>query len=130
MSTDTVTQDEESDARSLAQCLGNAITDLPAYRRFMEMQKAVANSEEAQKKITEFEQIRQEFMLSRQTGDVSEEQLQELQTTKAELNSIPEMADYLEAQSQLDAQLTELNDIISHPLAVDFGQKAGSCCEE
>jgi cell fate (sporulation/competence/biofilm development) regulator YlbF (YheA/YmcA/DUF963 family) len=40
------------------------------------------------------------------------------------------MSDYLAAQSDLELRLQELNEIVSEPLAVDFGQKAGGCCED
>ena len=38
--------------------------------------------------------------------------------------------DYLRAQSDLELQLQELNEMISAPLAVDFGEKAGGCCQD
>ena len=40
------------------------------------------------------------------------------------------MSDYLEAQNELELRLQELNEIVSEELAVDFGQKAGGCCED
>jgi cell fate (sporulation/competence/biofilm development) regulator YlbF (YheA/YmcA/DUF963 family) len=40
------------------------------------------------------------------------------------------MSDYLAAQSELELQLQELNETISAPLSVDFGEKAGGCCQD
>lgn len=40
------------------------------------------------------------------------------------------MDDYLRAQSDLELQLQELNEMISAPLSVDFGEKAGGCCQD
>lgn len=120
----------ESDVLSLARDLGDAIGDLPEYKQFLETQQEVKESEEAQAKITEFEQAREEFMLSRQSGDATQAELQKLQTKQAELNEIPVMADHLEAQNRFEARLSELNDAISQSLAIDFGQKAGGCCED
>ena len=117
-------------ATELASELGDAITDLPAYRKFAEAKDAVENDEEAQQKIEEFEQKREEFMLARQTGNATNEDLRDLQATQQELHEIPVMADYLEAQSELELQLQELNEIVSEPLAVDFGEKAGGCCQD
>ena len=121
---------DESDALSLAHDLGGAISDLPEYEQFLETQRAVKDSEKAQEKITEFEQVREEFMLSRQSGDATQEEFQKLQTKQAELNEIPVMAEHLEAKNRLEARLAEFNDAISQSLAIDFGQKAGGCCED
>ena len=40
------------------------------------------------------------------------------------------MAAYLQAQSELELKLQELDELVSEPLAVDFGQTAGGCCED
>jgi len=117
-------------ATELASELGDAITELPAYREFEEAKAAVESDERAQEKIEEFEQKREEFMLARQTGNATNEDLRDLQATQQELHEIPVMDDYLEAQSELELQLQELNEIVSEPLAVDFGEKAGGCCQD
>jgi cell fate (sporulation/competence/biofilm development) regulator YlbF (YheA/YmcA/DUF963 family) len=117
-------------ATELASELGDAITDLDSYQRFAEAKAAVESSEEAQAKIREFEGLREEFMMARQSGDASNDDLRELQQAQEELHDIPEMAEYLQAQSQLELELQELNKMISAPLAVDFGEKAGGCCQD
>lgn len=117
-------------ATELAQELGEAITEMPAYQEFLETKEAVENHEEAQEKIREFEQVREEFMLARQTGEATQEDLRHLQSTQEELHSIPVMSDYLAAQSDLELRLQALNEEISAPLEVDFGGKAGGCCED
>ncbi|MFC4245701.1 YlbF family regulator [Natribaculum luteum] len=121
---------ETSRVEELGRELGEAITELPEYETFERTQKAVEQSEEAQEKIDEFEEIRQEFMLARQTGAATQEDLQELQQTQEELHSIPVMAEYLEAKDELAARLAAINDVISEPLAVDFGGEAGGCCHD
>jgi cell fate (sporulation/competence/biofilm development) regulator YlbF (YheA/YmcA/DUF963 family) len=40
------------------------------------------------------------------------------------------MAKYLQAQSEIELTLQELNHTISEPLEVDFGEKAGGCCQD
>jgi cell fate (sporulation/competence/biofilm development) regulator YlbF (YheA/YmcA/DUF963 family) len=117
-------------ATELASELGEVITDLPAYREFMEAKEAVESDEEIQAQVREFEQLREEFMLARQTGDATNEDLRELQEAQQELNDIPEMAEFQAAQNRLELSLQELNETISEPLAVDFGGKAGGCCED
>ncbi|MFB6309080.1 MAG: YlbF family regulator [Haloarculaceae archaeon] len=128
--TDAGADAERSRADELATELGEAITELPVYQRFVEAKEAVENDEQAQERIQEFEQIREEFMLARQTGQAGEEDLRELQQAQQELNELPVMSDYLEVQSELELRLQELNEEISAELAVDFGQKAGGCCED
>ncbi|WP_256298852.1 YlbF family regulator [Haloarchaeobius salinus] len=110
--------------------LGRALRDLPEYERFDEAQAAVEASEEAQAKIEEFEQVRQEFMLARQTGQASQEDLEELQDTQEELHDIPVMAEYLEAQNELDARLERVNSTISAELGLDFADEASGCCND
>lgn len=122
--------DENARAAELASELGEAITELDAYERFAEAKVQVENSEAAQEKIREFEQIREEFMLARQTGDATNEDLRTLQEAQQALHDVPVMSDYLQAQSQLELELQELNELISDPLAVDFGEKAGGCCQD
>lgn len=134
MSTDT-TPDADVDApaaraEELAGDLGEAIAELPTYQRFLDAKKRVETDPEAQEKIQEFEEMRESFMLARQTGDATNEDLRRLQTAQQELHDIPAMSDYLEAQSELELQLQELNETISDALAVDFGEKAGGCCQD
>ncbi|MWG33609.1 YlbF family regulator [Halomarina oriensis] len=134
MSIETTPESDEmaaaARATELAGDLGTAIADLPAYREFAEAKQAVEDSEEAQEKIQVFEQKREEFMLARQTGNASNEDLRELQEAQEELHDIPVMSEYLRAQSDLELQLQELNEMISAPLSVDFGEKAGGCCQD
>ena len=129
---DAVEPDAEAAARAteLATDLGDAIADLPAYERFAEAKAAVESDEEAQERIQEFESLREEFMLARQTGDATNEDLRRLQEAQEELHDIPVMAEFLQARSELELTLQELNESISAPLAVDFGEKAGGCCED
>lgn len=133
MSTDTPTDVEptpETAATELASDLGDAIEQLPTYQRFLEAKEKVENSEEAQEKVQEFEQLREEFMLARQTGNATNEDLRELQAAQEELHDVPIMSEFLEVQSELELELQELNEMISSPLTVDFGEKAGGCCQD
>ena len=137
MSTETTpdaveSEDAEAAARAteLAADLGDAIADLPSYERFAEAKAAVESDEDAQERIREFEGLREEFMLARQTGDATNEDLRRLQEAQQELHDIPLMAEFLQARSELELQLQELNETISAPLSVDFGEKAGGCCQD
>lgn len=124
---ETDTDDRVDD---LATRLGEAIAELPEYQRFLDAKERVEESEAAQEKIREFEQVRQEFLLARQTGDATQQDVRELQAAQEDLNEVPEMADYLAAQSELELRLADLDERISEPLAVDFGETAGGCCQE
>ena len=129
---DAVESDTEASARAseLASDLGDAIADLPTYERFAAAKAAVESDEEAQERIREFEGLREEFMLARQTGDATNEDLRKLQEAQEELHEIPVMREFLQARSELELELQELNEAISTPLAVDFGEKAGGCCQD
>jgi cell fate (sporulation/competence/biofilm development) regulator YlbF (YheA/YmcA/DUF963 family) len=120
----------DDDVTELAESLGEAITELPAYQEFVEAKAAVESDEELQEEIREFERIREEFMMARQTGDATNDDLRELQSAQQELHEKPKMAKYLQAQSEIELTLQELNHTISDPLAVDFGEKAGGCCQD
>jgi len=131
MSIDTEAADPaESTVDQLSAQLGEAIADMPAYREFVEKKAAVENDAEAQEKVQEFEQFREEFMLARQTGDATQEDLRELQAKQEALHDIPVMSEFLQAQNELELRLQEINEQISAPLELDFGQKAGGCCED
>jgi cell fate (sporulation/competence/biofilm development) regulator YlbF (YheA/YmcA/DUF963 family) len=129
---DAVESDAETGGRAteLATGLGEAIADLPTYERFVEAKAAVESDEEAQERVREFEQLREEFMLARQTGDATNEDLRELQRAQQELHDVPVMSEFLQARSELELELQELNEAISAPLDVDFGEKAGGCCQD
>jgi len=134
MSTDTDAEatptDVAAEADRLATELGDAITDLPVYETFRDAKAEVEADEELQEEIREFEQIREEFMLARQTGEASREDLRKLQNAQEELHDYPKMSEFLQAQNELELRLQELNEIISEPLSIDFGGKAGGCCED
>ncbi len=127
--TDAAT-DAEPSVEDLARSLGEGITELPEYQRFVDAKAEVEADDQAQAKIEEFEGIREDFMLARKTGQATEEDLRELQETQEELHDLPVMSDFLQAQNELELRLQELNELVSDPLAVDFGEKAGGCCQD
>ncbi|MFP8956244.1 YlbF family regulator [Natrialbaceae archaeon A-CW3] len=120
----------EPDVEALGAALGDAITDLPEYEAFEAAQRAVEDDPDVQAKISEFERIRQEFMMARQTGTASQADLEELQSTQEELHAMEPMAEFLTAKSELAQRLESINRAISEPLAVDFGGEAGGCCQD
>jgi cell fate (sporulation/competence/biofilm development) regulator YlbF (YheA/YmcA/DUF963 family) len=124
MSTQTTPLEE------LGRELGEAIADTPEYERFEEAKAAVEADEEAQERISEFEQLREEFMFARQAGQATQEDLAEVQEKQEKLHSLPVMETYLDAQDDLQDRLEDVNLAISEPLAVDFGGEAGGCCQD
>jgi len=126
----SIESEVETSVKELSRQLGEAITELPEYEAFSEAKEAVEDDEEVQEEIREFEQFREEFMLARQTGEATQEDLRELQERQQELHSLPKMSDFVTAQNELELRLQEINEEISAPLAIDFGQKAGGCCED
>jgi len=127
--TDAAT-DVDGSVEDLARSLGEAITELPEYQRFLDAKTEVEADEQAQEQIEEFESIREEFMLARQTGQATQQDLRELQEAQEQLHDLPVMSDFLQAQNELELRLQELNELVSEPLAVDFGEKAGGCCQD
>jgi len=131
MSVDTdATAADADDVEALARDLGEAITDLPVYERFEEAKAAVEADEDAQAAIREFEQLREEYALARQTGQAEDADLRQLQAAQEDLHEIPVMREFLQAQNELELRLQALNAEISAPLPVDFGEKAGGCCQD
>jgi len=126
----SIESEVETSVEELSRQLGEAITGLPEYEAFIEAKEAVEDDEAVQEEIREFEQFREEFMLARQTGEATQEDLRELQERQQELHSLPKMSDFVTAQNELELRLQEINEEISAPLAIDFGQKAGGCCED
>ena len=110
--------------------LGERIAATPEYEEFEAAKAAVEADDEAQERIGEFQQLRQEFMLARQTGSADQESLEKVQRAQEELHALPVMDEYLEAQSALQDRLEAVNEAISDPLAVDFGGEAGGCCQD
>ncbi|MXR19984.1 YlbF family regulator [Halobacterium bonnevillei] len=127
---DSATATDASSADELARQLGEAITETPEYRAFEETKEAVETSEEVQQRISDFEDLRQEFMLARQTGDATQEDLERVQDAQEHLHDHPVMADYLDAQDALETRFEALNELISEPLAVDFVGESGACCQD
>ena len=119
-----------ADLEAMGRELGEAIADSPEYRAFEEAQQAVEEDDEAQQKISEFERIRKDFMIAREAGSATEEDVKEVKRAQQELHSLPVMKEYLEAQEAMQERLESLNEAISEPLAVDFGGEAGGCCHD
>ena len=122
--------DRTDDVDELAARLGEAITDLPVYEEYLGAKEAVENDAELQEEIQAFERLREEFMMARQAGEATNDDLRELQRTQRELHEKPKMSEFLQAKSEVELRLQELNERVSDPLAVDFGQTAGGCCED
>jgi len=127
---DATSTGETTRVEDVAGDLGAAISNTTEHEAFEDARRAVQESEEAQAKIEEFEATRQEFMLARQSGNATQEDLQELRATQQELHAIPVMAEFLEAQNEIEARLEAVNDAISAPLALDFGDSVGGCCND
>lgn len=121
---------ETTQLEGIGRELGEAIADCPEYEQFEAAKAAVEADDEAQEKISEFQQIRQEFALARQMDEATQEDLRTVQSAQEELHSLPVMEEYLEAQEELQERLSAVNDAISEPLAVDFGGEAGGCCQD
>jgi len=131
MSVDSDTSaDSEQSIEDLARSLGEAIGELPEYQTFLEKQAAVEDDEETQEKIAEFERVRTKYMSARQRGKASQDDLRELQEAQQELHDIPVMSEFLQAENDLELRLQALNEYVSDPLEIDFGEKAGGCCED
>lgn len=122
--------DADDAVDELAAKLGDAIAELPEYRRFLDAKERVESSEAAQAKIREFERVREEFALARQTGEATQQDVRELKAARAELDEIPEMADFLAARSDLERRLRTVDERISDPLAIAFGETASVCCQD
>jgi cell fate (sporulation/competence/biofilm development) regulator YlbF (YheA/YmcA/DUF963 family) len=121
---------ETTSLEQMGRDLGTAIAETDEYQRFEEAKQAVEADDEAQAHIREFNQLREEFMFARQTGNATEEGMEKLQSKQQELHSLPVMSEYLKAQSALQDRLEAVNEAISEPLAVDFGGEAGGCCQD
>ncbi|WP_353633666.1 YlbF family regulator [Halobacterium sp. NMX12-1] len=119
-----------ANADDIARQLGEAIEQSPEYQRYEETKAAVEDSEEVQERISEFEDLRQEFMLARQTGDATQEDAKKVEDAQKRLHDHPVMAEHLDAQDELEAKFEFLNDLISEPLDVDFVGESGACCQD
>jgi len=128
--TENVTEVDGDHVDQLATELGESIAQLPVYQRYLEAKAKVENDADAQRAIEEFEQLREEFQMARQTGQATQEDLRKVQEAQEELHDIASMSEYLEVQNELELRLQEINELVSEQLAVDFGQKAGGCCED
>ena len=128
--TENVTEIDGDHVDQLATELGESIAQLPVYQEYLQAKAKVENDADAQRAIEEFEQLREEFQMARQTGQATQEDLRKVQEAQEELHDIASMSEYLEVQNELEARLAEINDLVSDQLKVDFGEKAGGCCQE
>ena len=128
--TENVTEIDDDHVDQLATELGESIAQLPVYQEYLQAKAKVENDADAQRAIEEFEQLREEFQLARQTGQATQEDLRKVQEAQEELHDIASMSEYLELQNELEARLAEINDLVSQQLEVDFGEKAGGCCQD
>jgi len=128
--TEAAADGEADHVDQLATELGESIAQLPVYEEYLQAKAKVENDADAQRAIEEFEQLREEFQMARQTGQATQEDLRKVQEAQEELHDIASMSEYLEVQNELELRLQEINELVSDQLKVDFGQKAGGCCED
>jgi cell fate (sporulation/competence/biofilm development) regulator YlbF (YheA/YmcA/DUF963 family) len=96
----------------------------------LETKEAIQTDPELQREMEAFERLREEFLMAREAGTASNDDLLELQAAQEELHGRPKMSAYLEAKSDIELRLQEIDHIISEPLEVEFGQAAGGCCQD
>jgi cell fate (sporulation/competence/biofilm development) regulator YlbF (YheA/YmcA/DUF963 family) len=118
------------DVIELGRELGEEIESLPSYQAFEEAKAAVEADPDAQERIKAFEDKREEFMMKRQVGEATQEDLEAVQKAQQELHSVPIMEEFLTAQEALTDRLAEVNEAISASLVIDFGGEAGGCCHD
>ena len=128
--TENVTEIDDDHVDQLAAELGESIAQLPVYQEYLQAKAKVENDADAQRAIEEFEQLREEFQMARQTGQATQEDLRKVQEAQEELHDIASMSEYLELQNELEARLAGINDLVSEQLEVDFGETAGGCCQD
>ena len=128
--TENVTEIDDDHVDQLAAELGESIAQLPVYQEYLQAKAKVENDADAQRAIEEFEQLREEFQMARQTGQATQEDLRKVQEAQEELHDIASMSEYLEIQNELEGRLAQINDLVSEQLEVDFGEKAGGCCQD
>jgi len=128
--TENVTEIDDDHVDQLATELGESIAQLPIYQEYLQAKAKVENDADAQRAIEEFEQLREEFQMARQTGQATQEDLRKVQEAQEELHDIASMSEYLELQNELEARLAGINDLVSEQLEVDFGETAGGCCQD
>jgi cell fate (sporulation/competence/biofilm development) regulator YlbF (YheA/YmcA/DUF963 family) len=110
--------------------LGERIAATDEYERFEAAKRTVEENDEIQQRISEFESLRTELMAAREAGEADQELVDEVRQAQHELHSMPEMAEYLEAEEELQTRLDAVNNAISSELVVDFGGEAGGCCKD
>jgi len=128
--TENVTEVDGDHVDQLATELGESIAQLPVYQEYLQAKAKVENDADAQRAIEEFEQLREEFQMARQTGQATQEDLRKVQEAQEELHDIASMSEYLELQNELELRLQEINELVSAQLDVDFGETAGGCCQD
>jgi len=128
--TENVTEVDDDHVDQLATDLGESIAQLPVYQEYLQAKAKVENDADAQRAIEEFEQLREEFQMARQTGQATQEDLRKVQEAQEELHDIASMSEYLELQNELELRLQEINELVSAQLDVDFGETAGGCCQD
>jgi len=128
--TENVTEVDDDHVDQLATELGESIAQLPVYQEYLQAKAKVENDADAQRAIEEFEQLREEFQMARQTGQATQEDLRKVQEAQEELHDIASMSEYLELQNELELRLQEINELVSAQLDVDFGETAGGCCQD
>ncbi len=128
--TESVTEIDDDHVDQLAAELGESIAQLPVYQEYLQAKAKVENDADAQRAIEEFEQLREEFQMARQTGQATQEDLRKVQEAQEELHDIASMSEYLELQNELELRLQEINELVSDQLEVDFGETAGGCCQD
>jgi len=128
--TDSAAETDGDSVDELATELGERLSQLPVYQRYLEAKAKVENDADAQRAIEEFEQLREEFQMARQTGRATQEDLRKVQEAQEDLHDIPSMSEYLEVQNELELRLQGVNELVSEQLDVDFGEKAGGCCQD
>jgi len=110
--------------------LGERIAETDEYRAYEEARRAVESDPEAQERIAEFEELREEFVAAKRAGQADRRSLRRVEDAQRELHSLPVMEEYLAAQERLETRLESINEAISDPLSVDFGGEAGGCCHD
>ncbi|MFB6126972.1 MAG: YlbF family regulator [Halolamina sp.] len=125
-----VDTDATASVEELGRELGRRIAETPEYERYAEAEAAVEADDEAQRRIEEFERLREEFTVARQTGQADQETVRKVKAAQAELHELPVMEEYLAAQEALETKLEAVNEAVSAPLSVDFGGEAGGCCHD
>ena len=121
----------DKEAQNAAERFANELMETSIFKTYYRKKEDFNTNDDCQEVLLKFDSLRADLMEKQQSGNLTQEDMQELRQMQKELHSMETYQELKAAEGQAAGFVQEINKELSGPLGFDFGtfvKPPGGCC--